>query len=111
MNKIQSELGFIGEPSPNFDLVEKCAKGLEEFRHDHSDITAYDCCIFVAQVYAGHKVGNDPESENKRMLIHGEVGCHDDFQNVLTEYLVKNPELINVFSNAVAGALIKIIKR
>ena len=102
---LQSEMGVVGDPSPNAEFIISTNKLIgETFKaNKENDKTAKDCYLGFSQMYVGHKV-NDEDIAGLAVntTIVGNAG---ELRRAVTNMLLSDERLLKVMSMAVVEAL------
>lgn len=100
--RMQSEMGLIGDFSPNLEVIKNAVDVLANFDHTHETITDEDCFILMSDVFLGYKIDGSDRSMTTYTYTRG---CHNDMTALLTKFMVRNRDLIPVFQDAMLDAM------
>jgi hypothetical protein len=103
-HKLQSELGVIGEMSPNAVMLNEITNKLHDtFDHTHGTITDEDCYLIASACRIGHTVNG----QGKIVLEFSRKGCDEDILDLLTKLLVKDDRMMQIVSMAIVRAIME----
>ena len=106
--RLQSELGAVGEYSPNIERVIEQLKEMHgTFDHTHGTITNDDAVLCLVQTYAGQSVNGEEKMFGTHVAIRG---CYHNMEDLLTTLFLNKPDYIQIATNAIGRALMKIAR-
>lgn len=106
--KVQSELGLVGDVSPNLEIMYNASTSLHDnFDKEKNENAKHDALLFIGQAYAGLPVNAKPDEHG--MAVNAFItGTGNDLLKMLIEVMGHDEKLLALLSKAVVGALLRL---
>lgn len=98
----QSEMGAVGEPGPNYELMKNMEPLLDSFEHEHDTDSEDDAFIFIANIRLGHEYKNEKESV-LGFSLHAK-GCPEDLEDLFFNLFAKDKMMFSLAAKALQRA-------